>query len=434
MHGFNNTYEFDLAFPLIKDAKAGASGEGVFGEISITGFDLGVTLDEKSTVPAFDAMDYTVTAKLNINDLYFTVYDKPSFAFNQAAYIKPYSIDDYDDNDSGAFGAATKSLVRPSITIKGGTSIGYKLADLGSVELRVASLGDWGATAAGTDSYEVVIHTGADILEADAIEAEYINLGTMLPWEAGDGDIAIGDAYVIFTEGAAASANDMYVFGFNTTLTPIEMLTLTFGALYNADNKYLGLTARASAKPMAGLTVVAAMDATKVDTADMLMDIFGSVAYAFNDAKNTFSVETYFANKNATTSGEPRMDLAAKFADKEGLIPGLTLDLAVFAVDLLIDPAFDPMKLAIAEKLSYKVALDGDDYLRPYQAFATDLNGEKTYFRIGVDAALVTNTLFTLDYTAGSILDDVLGNGFVSNAAGTEIAKGVFKFTTKISF
>jgi len=100
---------------------------------------------------------------------------------------------------------------------------------------------------------------------------------------------------------------------------------------------------------------------------------------------------------------------------------------------MLASPANDPQKVSVAESVWFKAMLDDVNYVKPYQKAYYDLVGEDLYFNFGVEAVLIPNTTFTLDYAAGTpAKNDNTNIAGAVNAFAED--KGILKFTTKIAF
>ncbi len=367
MSGFVNTPDWTLTIPLVQTTKVGASGKNVYGMIELADLDLSIVNDE-AEVPYFDLTGATLTAKIFAGNAYVGIYSKPSFKFANANQIAPY----YDAN--AAYSAT--SAVIPSVTVDGGVSLGYNLGTMGSAEFRLASLGDY----------------------------------------------------------TTANADNNYAFGVNTTLTPVAMLKVNAGAMMRSDDlKFFGLTGKVTVTPVDVMTLVVGAD-VNVDGANdkTTWDTNGSLTYAMNEKKDKISGEVYYAYQKVASPAKERLDAAVKFADVAGFVPGMTVDAVLYASDLLTSN--DPLKLAFLEKVTYKIDLSKDAYVKPYESLGknlADVSDDLWYAKVGVEAKLIPNTVFTLDYTTGKFNDLAIGNTFIG---GKALAKGLLSFTTKISF
>lgn len=229
---------------------------------------------------------------------------------------------------------------------------------------------------------------------------------------------------------ATAYASDKYKFTGGIVLTPVELLTLTLGGGYDTFNKDIGATVKVALAPAEGITAYFAGDFYKQDAIDAKYDGRFNLAAKFGGI--TVGADVNY--KNFTTVFTDVLDAKLSVS---GTVDALTFSAAVFAMDLLADPANDPMFIGVAESISYKIALDGTNHITPYQRAVLDLSkaDNKLYIKAGVNAALIPNTLFTLDYTAGTLTNKAFPNstpGFVN--AGTDADKGYLTFTAKVSF
>jgi len=433
--GFNNGYDLEMNYKLA-DIKGGATGEGVYGKIDITDLALNISADDTIDVtPTLDAFDGSVSASIVAGALTVGIYDKPSFTFNNAAYLEPFSVDGYGDLSS-----SVKSKIRATQSIKGGISVAYAFGTLGKVEARIASMGDWGATAGSTGTpiitYVTKVATATVPGTLLAGQTVYYDMAGAL---LGAGAVAADTMYVekVTTAGTdvAASADDRYLFAGYLTLTPVAMATVNAGFMMNPDTEYTGFTGKLTLAPIADLTVTAGFDGVKAtSSADLQMDVAGTVAYKLNEGKDTVTAGAYFANDKANGASYGRLDAGLKFTDAEGFVPGLTVDFGAYLNDLIKDPANDPQMITVIEKLSYKVALSDATYIKPYEAYGTDLGAKQAYLNVGADAKLFANTVLTLDYKFGAINDDKAENEGLLTGASADIAKGVLSLQAKISF
>lgn len=100
--GFENSAEFELEFPLVAGASKSASGEDVYGYISISDINLKI-IDTLTGGPnvidndnSDDALEAEVTAKIVAGNFYAMVYPKSGLDFNKAAEIDG-TVDAVDD-------------------------------------------------------------------------------------------------------------------------------------------------------------------------------------------------------------------------------------------------------------------------------------------------------------------------------------------------
>jgi carbon monoxide dehydrogenase subunit G len=398
-HGFNNSTSFELTFPLVAGATAGASGENVYGKISVTGINLAIYQDgsEGSVIDNYDGDGYydTLEAKIVAGDAYVKIASAPTLRQNNASHFSPFADADADYLDRG---------VADTITTKGGFTVGYSLGELGSVSAMIASIGDWVGAAATDDVYG---------------------------WVDADDDPTTAPTWGVETAGTAAvAANDKYAAAFGLTLTPVEMVTITGGFQYDMASEGAGATVKVALAPMTGVTAYVAADLDMPKSpAKMQMDVRGNVAATFG--KTTVGADVYYKDVGTTAKV-----LDAKLAVSDsGTVANLTGGLSVYAMQLIADPAKDPMWLGVAENVAYKVALTDATYVKPYQALVYDLSKttNNMYFKVGAEAKLMANTLFTLQYVAGKYGNKTFpGGGFVTTGMDTD--KGLLTFTTKISF
>jgi hypothetical protein len=381
-HGFTNEMSFEVTVPIIAaDSKDNATEDNVYGQLTITGINLAL-YDDGDTSKVFDNYDEDgyyddFEAKIVAGDLSVTIYSAPDLSYDNAGVVTIWSEDDGED-----------SLVAPAASTVGGLIFGYNIGELGSVALNVASYDDWSADDDATNDVD--------------------------------------------TDTNGTDAEDMYAFGVDISLTPIEMIALDLGFFYADDgvaaDPTMGLTVAATITPVEGLEIFAALDGD--NAAKFLMDAY------LNEDKDTFKVETYYAGKDARAVTYDRLDLGVTFVDEEGFVPGLEFGLGFFAYELMADPAFDPMEMSIGQTLSYTYKMGDVNYVKPYEELRYDMTGHgllsdeaAMYLDVGVEFQLFANTVFTADLELGATADDS-NIGLV----GTDMADaGVFTFACTIS-
>lgn len=226
---------------------------------------------------------------------------------------------------------------------------------------------------------------------------------------------------------ATTYASDQYAFTGGIVLTPVELATVTLGGGYNLADKLMGATVKVALAPAEGITAYVAADLSKADAVDATFDGRFNVAAALG----TLSIG---ADVNYAKAAADTLDGKFMLTSTE-TVPGLTASVGVYAMDLLADPANDPMVLGFADSISYKISLSETTYIKPYQKAAFDLSkaDNKLYLSVGASAMFFANTTFTLDYTAGSLTNKAFpGAGFV--ATGNEEDLGKISLTAKITF
>lgn len=162
------------------------------------------------------------------------------------------------------------------------------------------------------------------------------------------------------------------------------------------------------------LTLTPAFDVAFPDGADMSFDARLTAKYLF--AKTTsLTVDGYWG-------GDEDLEAQVKFVEDAGLVTGLYFE-AGFAY-------YDALETAVASTwkawtdVSYKAMLDDKNYIKPYAYFSLN-SADVTVLKLGVAAALIPNTVFTLQYHSDD-LQSVLPAAGVSD-------KGLITFATKIT-
>lgn len=230
-------------------------------------------------------------------------------------------------------------------------------------------------------------------------------------------------------DGVEETATDnKFALGAFVSITPMDLIAFNAGFVMStiADSAK-GFTLKATLKPITGFELVGAMDASIPATGDMLMDIAASLAYTLEN-KSVASAAFYMQDV-AGHNG----DVQVKFVEDAdaGFVPVLGASFSVQVYDLLASPAADPINLAVAGAVDYKVALEGDNYAKPYAKFAYELVGEDLFLEAGVELGLIPNTTMTLKYFQGAKADNqVAADPIVNNADD----KGQIQFAVKISY
>jgi hypothetical protein len=212
------------------------------------------------------------------------------------------------------------------------------------------------------------------------------------------------------------------------------LITVTASGAYDSSTKDMGAAAKVSLALAEGISAFVASDFSIPDVGDMSMEFAANVAATFG--MTSVGVDGYFLDNGTTQT------LDAKFmVSDKGTVPGLTASLGVFGMDLLADPAKDPIWFGLGNALTYKVVLSDTMYITPYQKaiydFAKTATGlrEPLYLSVGTTMNLIANTLFTIDYTMGAYLNKAFPGGtFTKTYAGVDADKGRITVTAKVSF
>ncbi|HPE35916.1 MAG TPA: hypothetical protein PK625_02115, partial [Spirochaetales bacterium] len=157
---------------------------------------------------------------------------------------------------------------------------------------------------------------------------------------------------------------------------------------------------------VAGFAITPAADFYIADGADMAFDARLDLGYDITDATNV-AVAVYYG-------GDEDLEMSIDFYEDGGFVENLyfgfgfgyynALETAVAATwDTYVD-------------LTYTIAMDGDYYVMPYAHFSTD-NTNVIALNLGVEAFLIPNTTFTLDWDTTD-----LGN-----------VNGILTFATNVS-
>lgn len=157
---------------------------------------------------------------------------------------------------------------------------------------------------------------------------------------------------------------------------------------------------------VAGFAITPAADFYIADGADMVFDARLDLGYDITDATNV-AVAVYYG-------GDEDLEMSIDFEEDGGFVEGLYLGLGFGyynALETVVAATWDAYV-----DLEYTVTLDGDYYVMPYAYFATDYTNV-IELELGVEAFLIPNTTFTLDWTTTD-----LGN-----------VNGILTFATNVS-
>jgi len=394
--GFTNSYDVELKYFLLDNAKATKGGEGTYGQIDITHLNLRVDTSAKGVEPPVwtakdaDGNNISIAAKIVSGALSVGVFGAPSADYENAVFVPLFSPD---------AGYADSSALEPTLSTTGGTYVAYSLGDLGSVKVSVASVAAVAAAAAGTATTVETVYIGTGTETAVDGTAYYAAADATLT-TALTPPLVAGTIYrkVVTTAGSAAvvAADGYYLGGIDLTLNPVkDVLAITAGGWYDPTLEKLVATVKASVTAGA-LSAYAAADIQ--NTADLVFDVSGQVAYALNEKKDTFSLDAYYYSDEAVAH---QADFGVKFVDAEGFVPGLSFTVGAFGNDML--GGNDPMLLSVAQSLSYKI---GDTKIKPYEAVRYDLTGALMYLNVGVEYDAVANTAIKGEFIYGATQDD----------------------------
>jgi hypothetical protein len=423
-NGFDNTSAGEFTLTLVPAGAFTKNADApVYGWITLTTTALQLL---NGATPATVANGATApTAGIVAGPVAISVYGAPGFTYTYAGFVPllPAIV---------SAGYATTGAVTPLAGIVGGTTVKYTMADVASLGLNIGSLGDWGVTAAvdAASTYSMWIGTGTEVVTAGVTYTDMAGLPAVAP-------LTLGTAYVkkVTTDSTAGTAGKDYVVGADVSLLALKGLTLNVGGYYNLLSKMVGFGAQAgfAMAPFSVMFGIDGTDNTAVTTNALNFDMSGSVSLALG--KDTIALNMYADNVAAFTAASTtvplRMDVGLILTDAEGILPGLNASVGVYAYDLLANPANNPMKVTVAETVSYKLALSDTTYVKPFETVYYQLVGPKAYINAGVALGLFPNTVITAEYVAGAAAGIDNNMGIVT----TDMAKvAVIKLTTTISY
>ncbi len=409
-HGFTNTASASLTVPFVAKQNSTHGEEAVTGSLTITGF----SANAKDGV--LTASGGAVSAKILFpSALYLQIASAPTFAFNNAASFAPWVADEFDD-DNGVAAAEIDSV--------GGFTLGMD-GDL-SFALKVGSTNAHSDADTETETTWTAVTSGVDVI-ADGETEFYFSAGEYVAYEE-DFVIPANTTYYTSVEvDVAAEQANQYVLGADASYALGDLATIGVNFVYGpmgATAPTMAFGASVNATPIEGLALALGFDF--VDEATSAMDLSFTADYTLADLLS-FGAGVYFGKADVALDAT-RLDAKARL----GLlaVENLTFEAGVDLWDLMADPANDPMLVLIGAKASYMAMLSETTSVKPYAEFGYELNDEVMALKVGVVAALIPMTTFTVDFTAGELAtDDVTGG---TNAFDGD--KGVFTFTTKITY
>lgn len=157
---------------------------------------------------------------------------------------------------------------------------------------------------------------------------------------------------------------------------------------------------------VAGFAITPAADFYIADGADMAFDARLDLGYDITDATNV-AVAVYYG-------GDEDLEMSIDFYEDGGFVENLYFGFGFGyynALETVVAATWDTYV-----DLTYTIAMDGDYYVMPYAHFSTD-NTNVIALNLGVEAFLIPNTTFTLDWDTTD-----LGN-----------VNGILTFATNVS-
>lgn len=409
-HGFTNKADATLTVPFIAKQSSTHGEEVITGSITIKDFQYKM-VDKISGNPTQTMSAGSITAKILFpSDLYLQIASAPDFSIANAAMQGPISAGDDWDMD----------MVAPALDSSGGFTFGMDSAF--GFALMVGS----------TNKHTL----------AGATDAEY-------GWVDNDDDPTTAPIWDIVTDAEAAEdpANDYMIGGsFSYAIEDLADfgVNFIFGAFQN-DHPTTGVGVYANATPIEGLSLYLGADfdiGYYVPLADDTfngMDLQFDADYEMADLFNA-GLGVYMAIPNlAAEVGNPILTAMVN----AGLlaVENLTFEVSVNMMDILdAYEAKEGMVMAFGVNADYTMMLDDVNYVKPYASFTmipeVKSGGlwdapELQTVNVGVEAQFFPLTTFTLDYIAGEITEDSI---FAGTTMGDKGDKGVFTFTTKITY
>lgn len=392
-NGFTNTVNAKFTYTFMSGQSASKKGEGTYGQIEITGIGLktGEVSGTGDKTPTWGTTSMSLSASIVSGPLTIGIGSSKGASYNNAAYVPYFQA---SGNNNG------QSLLTASVDGTAGIWASYSLGDFGSITVGVDSVAAVAGTPASTTTTRTVV-AGDGTTTVALADGYYEYDGS--PYA---GVLAANVLYVheVTTTTAAVAAKDgYYLGGIDVTLNLVkDVLSLTAGAWYDPDAEKLAATGKVSVTA-GDLSAKVAIDAQNTDK--FVYDLAASVAYKLFEGKDSVNLDVYYAPKDTGLGHQG--DVGLKFVDAGGLVAPLSFTFGVFADDLMASPANNPMLISLGGSISYKAALSDATYVKPYGEAKMDLSGAKlTYFKLGVEAVLITNVTFDANYVAGSTNND----------------------------
>jgi len=442
VNGFKQGNEWDISIPLLAKKTFTTKSEGdAYAEISIVDAQVYMNADESQPMNQQEDDIFTtgdkkidkVTAKLVFGNVYATISNQPSFYTDNANIWAPIKNDDYFAGSDAAYATSwvTSATInaasaaaegdslkwKPGVDGKAGTKVGY-MGENFAVAAKVASNADWTATGSQRSVYAVGFDASMTPSEMITVSGTYNYLG----W----------DGTKLDKDGK--TADSIISVGGKVVATPMEALKVTVGF----DGGSEGVT---KTKDSAALRVFA-------------YDVMGSVAYKFVEAG------AYYASAGTPAEGHDdkgygKSDLAVygKLTDGD-MMEGVDAWVTVMANKLLTDKKYVEaagvksvtMPLAFGAGASYKYAMGDVKYVKPFVELfgqtmsvapisSTPQNSKgselATAFNLGAEYGLFTNAIITVKYASGDTNDD-LRMSLIK--VGTRSDKGRATLAAKITY
>jgi len=383
--GMLNETSSALKVVLVPKTTLSKGGEGVYGEIEIKDFGLGINAEDFT---AFDNNGGDVSAKIVAGPVYVTIAGAPDLGFDYAANIA---------------GGVDVNL-KKGWTENGGFSVGYTSTPF-SAKASLVAVGYW----------------GADTAAAAAID---IDNDPSFPYNDADDD----------TDEVVArinNAENQLGFGAWLKIAPVEMLTVEANAIFfpngfdhNAavvgHDEFSGFGGKLTLK-FAPLTLTVGADYFMGGTAYTPasgLDLLPAISLALGD--DTLTGSFYYNNVPVAGRTDSEADAKVEFVEADadkGFLPiiGAT---ASFSLENLMPVAGVDMLWSGTLKLNATI-----DTVKPYAEVGYNSVSELD-LKLGVALSMITNTVITAEYAADNLIA----------ATGNTADGGIFTLATKITY
>jgi hypothetical protein len=401
--GMLNETSSELKVVLVPKTTMTKGGEGVYGEIKISDFGLGIN----GAFEAFDNGHGDISAKIVAGPIYISVAGEPDLGFDYAANL----AGDYDVNLKD--GVADLS--------NGGFSVGYA-SDMFSGSASITSVGHWtDATAADNDD---------------------IDNDPSFPYNDADGDD--GDV-----TGRVANVDNLLGFGAWLKISPVEMFSVeakfvtypegvvkafvgdeftAFGGLATVKVAPLTFTAGFDYFMGGDLYTILVIPEGYIngDAADTILfgfetsafDLLATLALALGD--DTLTAKAYYSNLPVAGRTDSEMDASVEFVEADadkGFLPvvGATVG---FTLENLTPVTDVDMGWSASLKLNATL-----DTVKPFVEGGYNNVGEVD-LTLGVELSMIANTVITAKYAADNLVaaEDGTADG------------GILTLATKITY
>jgi len=322
----------------------------------------------------------------------------------------PFAVEDAEATGEGVHGYIALTGITFELfdqPVAGGSALGFNDADAygspASLEAKIVS-GPLYAMVYSQSSLD--FDAAGELLDGAVAGVFHANTyGTQIGYDSEMYDVGL----IINAKGDwTTNVDNEYGMGIVASLTFVpDTLALDAGFSYDLTDvtKDMGFWLSVPVT-VAGFAITPAADFYIADGADMAFDARLDLGYDITDATNV-AVAVYYG-------GDEDLEMSIDFSEDGGLVENLYFGAGFGyynAMETVVAATWD----AYAD-LTYTIAMDGDYYVMPYAYFTID-SANLVTLDVGVEAFLIPNTTFTLDWITTDIEND----------------KGILTFATNVS-